>query len=115
MEDNQEFELVAGKNFKTKYLFTGGERFLYVPVNKVNGCQRYKCFENGCPGGLSVRQSDNQITRFKKPHHVHGTHESKKVELSAIKKVKDNCHDVKELFANQEISTRAIFDKELVR
>lgn len=110
-----EYEIVPGKNAKTNYLFDTVENYLYVPVNKVSGRQRYTCFEKGCSAGVSIRSTDKTATRSKKQHSIHGQHKAKKKKIAAIRAVKDKCLDVNELFSNQRISTKAPFDKEILR
>lgn len=110
-----EYEFVPGKHINCEYVFVFNEEFLYVPVNKVNGKQRYKCIEEGCRGGVSINLSDNIMTRFRHAHSTHGSHRERMDKLAAIRTIKEKCRDVNELFSNQQISTKAVFDKQLVR
>lgn len=113
MEENIEFEIVPGKKINSNMLYMREEKFLYTPINKVKGAQRYKCIEPGCSGGLTL--SNNTITRSKKSHFEHLNHEGQKHKFCSIQALKTKCKNTEEIFSNEVVSTRAIFDKHLIR
>lgn len=107
------YSLTPGKKFGSELLYTHEEKYLYSPVNKVKAGQRYKCVASGCSAGVTV--SDGHIKRSRKDHINHGNHELKMREYASLNSLKEKCRTVEEIFSNQSIGTRAVYDKHLIQ